>query len=77
MKRVQTVLGDHQDTVVGRQISHNLGAAAQQAGESAFSYGLFYARDSCEGARLLRHATKVWKKAARPADRVWLTRRSA
>jgi hypothetical protein len=77
MKKVQTVLGDHQDTVVGRQIARDLGAAAQQAGESAFSYGLFYARDACEGARLLQHATKVWKKASRPADRAWLTRRSA
>jgi CHAD domain-containing protein len=77
MKKLQTVLGDHQDTVVGRQISRKLGVAAQQAGESAFSYGLFYGRDACEGARLRQRATKVWKKASRPPDVAWMTRRSA
>jgi CHAD domain-containing protein len=77
MKKLQTVLGDHQDTVVGRQISRKLGVAAQQAGESAFSYGLFYGRDACEGARLRKRATKVWKKASRPPDVAWMTRRSA
>jgi CHAD domain-containing protein len=77
MKKLQSVLGDHQDTVVGRQISRKLGVAAEQASESAFSYGLFYGRDSCEGARLQQRATKVWKKTSRPPDVAWLTRRSA
>lgn len=77
MKKLQAVLGDHQDTVVGRQITRKLGIAAQQAGESAFSYGLFYGRDACEGARLRRRATEVWRKASRHADVGWLTRRSA
>jgi CHAD domain-containing protein len=77
MKKVQSVLGDHQDTVVGRQITRKLGVAAHQAGESAFSYGLFYERDACTGARLQQRAVKVWKKASRARDREWMTKQSA
>src|SRR5215469_2452948 len=41
MKSVQSVLGDHQDTVVGRELARQLGVAANLADESSFSYGLF------------------------------------
>lgn len=77
MKKLQSVLGDHQDTVVGRQITRKLGVAAHQAGESAFSYGLFYERDACEGARLQQHAAKAWKKASQARERRWMTRQGA
>ncbi|HXB48915.1 MAG TPA: CYTH and CHAD domain-containing protein [Streptosporangiaceae bacterium] len=72
MKKLQTVLGDHQDTVVGRQLARRLGVAAQQAGESAFSYGLFYGRDACEGARLQAKAANAWREASRARYRHWL-----
>jgi CHAD domain-containing protein len=72
MKKLQTVLGDHQDTVVGRQLARRLGVAAQQAGESAFSYGLFYGRDACKGARLQAKATSAWQEASRARYRRWL-----
>ena len=72
MKKLQTVLGDHQDTVVGRQLARRLGVAAQQAGESAFSYGLFYGRDACEGARLQAKAANAWREASRGRYRHWL-----
>jgi CHAD domain-containing protein len=72
MKKLQTVLGDHQDTVVGRQLARRLGVAAQQAGESAFSYGLFYGRDACEGARLQAKAANAWQEASRRRYRRWL-----
>jgi len=77
MKKLQSVLGDHQDTVVGRQISRELGVAAHLAGESAFSYGLFYGRDACTGARLQHRAARAWEKASRARDRGWMTQRSA
>jgi len=76
MKKLQSVLGDHQDTVVGRQISRKLGVAAHLAGESAFSYGLFYGRDACTGERLQQRAVKVWKKASRARHRGWMAQRS-
>ena len=72
MKKLQTVLGDHQDTVVGRQLARRLGVSAQLAGESAFSYGLFYGRDACEGARLQATAANVWREASRGRYRRWL-----
>jgi CHAD domain-containing protein len=72
MKKLQTVLGDHQDTVVGRQLARRLGVTAQQAGESAFSYGLFYGRDACEGARLQAKAAGAWQEASRRRYRHWL-----
>lgn len=72
MKKLQTVLGDLQDTVVGRQLARRLGVTAQLAGESAFSYGLFYGRDACEGARLQGKATQAWQEASRKRYRRWL-----
>jgi CHAD domain-containing protein len=72
MKKLQTVLGDHQDTVVGRQLARRLGIAAQLAGESAFSYGLFYGLDACAGAGLQARAAKAWREASRGRYRRWL-----
>jgi CHAD domain-containing protein len=72
MKKLQTVLGDHQDTVVARQLARRIGVAAQQAGESAFSYGLFYGRDACDGARLQAKAANAWQEASRARYRRWL-----
>jgi len=42
MKKVQSVLGDHQDAVIARQVERELGIGAHLAGENAFSYGLLY-----------------------------------
>ena len=39
MKKVQSVLGDHQDAVIAREVERELGIAAHLAGENAFSYG--------------------------------------
>ena len=46
MKQVQSVLGDHQDTVIARQVERELGITAHLAGENAFSYGLLYGHDT-------------------------------
>ncbi len=72
MKKVQSALGDHQDTVVGRQEARRLGIAAHLAGESAFAYGLFYERDACLAASLQARAQKAWQQASRPQYRAWL-----
>ena len=49
MKKVQSVLGDHQDTVLARQAARELGIGAHLAGENAFTYGLLYERDARAG----------------------------
>ena len=72
LKKVQTVLGDHQDTVIARQLERRLGVAANQAGENAFSFGMFYERDACEARLLQDLAAAIWRKAARPRYRRWL-----
>jgi len=65
MKKVQSVLGEHQDAVIARGVARDLGIAAHLAGENAFSYGLLYEQDACDGERLRAQARRIWKKAAR------------
>jgi CHAD domain-containing protein len=65
MKKVQSVLGEHQDAVIARAVTRDLGIAAHLAGENAFSYGLLYGRDAAEGERLQAKARRIWKKAGR------------
>ena len=72
MKKVQSVLGDHQDTVIARQAEQELGISAGLAGENAFSYGLLYGREACGIERLQAQAWRTWKRSSRPRYRRWL-----
>jgi CHAD domain-containing protein len=65
MKKVQSVLGEHQDSVIARAVARDLGIAAHLAGENAFSYGLLYGRDACDAGRLQAEARRLWGKASR------------
>lgn len=67
MKRVQSVLGEHQDSVIAAAVSRDLGIGAHLAGENAFSYGLLYERDVCDAERLQAEARRIWQTAARPS----------
>jgi CHAD domain-containing protein len=71
-KRLQTVLGDHQDAVITRGVLRDLAVRAHLAEESAFAYGLLYEREDTEARRLQDEARRVWRKAARPRYRRWL-----
>ena len=73
MKKVQSVIGDHQDTVIARQAARDLGIGAHLAGENAFTYGLLYERELHRAERLQTRARTVWKKASRPRYRTWMT----
>ncbi len=72
MKNVQSVLGDHQDAVIARQVERELGVGAHLAGENAFSYGLLYGRDACHAQRLQAQAWRTWKRASHPRYRRWM-----
>jgi len=72
MKKVQSVLGEHQDAVIARQVARELGIRAHLAGENAFSYGLLYERDVCHGQRLQVQAQQAWKWASRPRYLRWM-----
>jgi hypothetical protein len=71
MQKVQSVLGEHQDTVIARQLELSLGVAAHLAGENAFSYGLFYQLDACDARMLQDLAAAVWRRASRRRYRRW------
>ncbi len=72
MKKVQSVLGEHQDAVIGRRAERELGIGAHLAGENAFSYGLLYERDVCTAERLESQAWRTWKLASRRRHRRWM-----
>lgn len=64
MKDVQTVLGDHQDSVVAREALRDLGIQAHAAGESAFTWGLLYGQEEAQAAERERELPEVWQKAS-------------
>jgi CHAD domain-containing protein len=72
MKKVQSTLGEHQDTVAARQEVRQLGMSAHLSGENAFSYGVLYELDACDGAKLRERAIRAWHHASRPRYRDWL-----
>jgi CHAD domain-containing protein len=72
MKKVQSVLGDHQDAVIARAAVRELGMTAHHGGENAFSYGVIWALEDQEAKRLSRAARRAWRSASRPRVRQWL-----
>lgn len=71
-KAIQTLLGDHQDSVVSRERLIHEANAAHAAGEDTFTYGLLYQReadlaDSCR--EQLDAALRKLDKSARHARR--------
>lgn len=60
MKSLQTLLGDHQDSVMAREALRDLGAQAHAAGESAFTYGVLYGREEQRAADYERELPKAW-----------------
>ncbi|MFE1962709.1 CHAD domain-containing protein [Streptomyces sp. NPDC059479] len=73
MKAVQTVLGDHQDSVVARDALRDLGIRAHAAGESAFTWGLLHGHEEAQAAGRERELPQVWERASAPGLRADLT----
>ncbi|MFJ9622056.1 CHAD domain-containing protein [Streptomyces sp. NPDC101181] len=69
MKAVQTVLGDHQDSVVAREALRTLGVQAHAAGETAFTWGLLYGREEAAADARERELPEVWARASDPVLR--------
>jgi CHAD domain-containing protein len=72
MKQVQSVLGDHHDTVLARQAARDLGIGAHRSGDNAFTYGLLYDCEQRRSERLQVGADAVWKRASRRRYRRWM-----
>ncbi|WP_030675012.1 CYTH and CHAD domain-containing protein [Streptomyces rimosus] len=66
MKRVQQLLGDHQDSVLAREALRDLAVQAHGAGEGGFSFGLLYGREEAAAVARERELPEVWRKASRP-----------
>ncbi|MFH8785125.1 CYTH and CHAD domain-containing protein [Streptomyces roseoverticillatus] len=65
MKDVQTLLGDHQDSVMTRSALRALAVRSHAAGESTFTLGLLYGREEQSAARYERELPEVWREASR------------
>lgn len=71
-KRVQQLLGDHQDSVVARGTLRELATQAQRAGEGGFTFGLLYGREEALAADREWALPDVWRKASRRKHRAAL-----
>ncbi|MFJ4684892.1 CHAD domain-containing protein [Streptomyces sp. NPDC088789] len=61
MKSVQSLLGDHQDSVMTREALRELSRQAHTAGESSFTYGVLYGREERRAADVERELPGVWE----------------
>ncbi|MBK3643118.1 MULTISPECIES: CYTH and CHAD domain-containing protein [Streptomyces] len=68
MKSVQTLLGDHQDSVMARQSLRELSALAHAAGESSFTYGVLYGREEQRAAAAELALPVAWRKITEATD---------
>lgn len=69
LKAVQSLLGDHQDSVVARDALRTLAVQAHAAGESSFTWGLLYGQEEATAAARERELPQVWARASRAGIR--------
>jgi CHAD domain-containing protein len=72
VKKLQSALGQHQDTVIARQVERELGMSAHLAGENAYTYGLLYAREILAAQQFQDKARRQWRRARCGRYRRWL-----
>jgi CHAD domain-containing protein len=70
MKKVQSILGDHQDAVIARATARDIGVHAHLAGENAFSFGLLHERAHHQALASEDQAHRAWRRARRKSR--WL-----
>ncbi|MFJ9560776.1 CHAD domain-containing protein [Streptomyces fuscichromogenes] len=62
MKSLQSMLGEHQDSVMARETLRELSAVAHAAEESTFTYGLLYGREEQRAAAVEAGVPQAWKR---------------
>jgi CHAD domain-containing protein len=65
-KAAQTMLGEHQDSVVTRGVLRELGIQAHLDGDSAFTYGLLFGQEQQRAAALEREFAELWQTELGP-----------
>ncbi|MEV0715307.1 CYTH and CHAD domain-containing protein [Asanoa sp. NPDC050611] len=73
LKGLQDLLGDHQDSVITREVLRDLGVRAYGRKANTFTYGLLYAEQTAHGRELVARLPKAQAKARRRKLRRWLT----
>ncbi|MDX5563395.1 CYTH and CHAD domain-containing protein [Streptomyces sp. ID05-04B] len=68
MKSLQSLLGEHQDSVMARQTLRELSAVAHAAGESAFTYGLLYGREERRAELVENELPAAWDRIRGAAE---------
>ncbi|MGV9564239.1 CYTH and CHAD domain-containing protein [Streptomyces sp. NPDC003480] len=68
MKSLQTLLGDHQDSVMAREALLNLAAQADTARESTFTYGVLYGREEQRAAATEAALPEMWRTVRSATD---------
>ncbi|MFE6283478.1 CHAD domain-containing protein [Streptomyces sp. NPDC057877] len=68
MKRLQGLLGEHQDSVMSREALRDLAVQAHAAGESTFTYGVLYGREEQRAARAEAELPVMWTTIGRQRD---------
>ncbi|RYV52542.1 CYTH and CHAD domain-containing protein [Pengzhenrongella frigida] len=71
-KDLQTLLGDHHDSVELRSVLLRVGSQAQLAGESAFTYGRLHALEQAHAAALEAQLPRAWRRMSARGKRRWL-----
>ncbi|WP_445153438.1 CHAD domain-containing protein [Arthrobacter sp. Hor0625] len=66
-RKIQQLLGLHQDSVVARQRLAELARRAQDSGENAFIYGRLHAKEEALAAAAERDFLDFWDSASRPS----------
>jgi CHAD domain-containing protein len=62
MKSLTSLLGEHQDSVMVREILRELSAVAHAVGESSFTYGVLYGREEQRAAGVEAALPRAWEE---------------
>jgi CHAD domain-containing protein len=65
LKKVHSVLGDHQDAVVARPVIRELAAQAHLDGGNGFTYGVLFGEQTLRAERTERRMTEQWRELRR------------
>lgn len=74
LKKVQTILGDHQDAVVSRETLRTLGARAGAEDRNGFTFGVLHGRDTATMLELEGRLPAVWERVWTKKSRTWMRR---
>ncbi|MGH3693992.1 MAG: CHAD domain-containing protein [Pseudonocardiaceae bacterium] len=72
LKTVQSLLGDHQDTVVSRPALRELAGQAHLEGGNGFTYGLLYAAEATRAEQAENDLRPAWKQMGKRKNTAWL-----